>query len=184
MKKSATFDQRELLRSRAARWSEESLASVRQSLERQLDTKVALPVSREDLIGEVLLRILCSDPLEIQHPAAYARVILRNLIRDKIRELEKIQKIFEHLADRARIALIPTDHQPQVLEEGEFLQDLISKSELTETQERVIRLMYFEDLTLTEVARALSKNPGTIQRHHNRAIEKLSRNANRLEFEP
>jgi len=181
VKEHTILNQNEILTA-PSRWSEDSLATVRQSLEQQLDRQGNLPIPREDLLGEVILRLWGTDPREIKNPAAYAHTILRNLIRDKIREIERFHELLDTLAREQESRPAPRE-RPGRFEDGEFLQYLLVHTDLTAVQKQVIRMMYFDGLKLTEVARSLSKNPGTIQRHHNRAIEKLSRHANRLEFE-
>lgn len=171
---------RDLLTTQPYRWDTGTLNAVRSSLERHLGRSGSLPVSREDLIGEVLLRLLGSDPRTIESPAAYARAILRNLVHDKIRELQRAQRVLGVLAARC-VEEAGSPGEPSRFEDGEFLRYLLDHSDLTRTQEKVIRMMYFEDLSVSQVARQLSRNPGTILQHHNRAIEKLSACASRLE---
>ena len=69
------------------------------------------------------------------------------------------------------------------LENGELLQYLLDHTLLTNLQREVINMVYYRGMTITEVARTLSKNPGTIHRHHERALDKLARCAAQLEKE-
>ncbi|MBI4600535.1 MAG: sigma-70 family RNA polymerase sigma factor, partial [Planctomycetes bacterium] len=70
-------------------------------IERQLDGCGALPGQRDDLVSEVLLRLfVASETQELRSPFAYARTVLRNLIRDKIRELDRFERVLAELAAR------------------------------------------------------------------------------------
>lgn len=162
-------------------WDGELLAFVRTSLEQQLARWASLPVPREDLIGEVLLRLLASDPRAIESPQAYAVTILRNLIRDKIRHLERARRLLGDVAT-SQTRAFESRQRPHPVDEGDLLEYLLTHTDLSPLQEKVISMMYVQGRTITEVARDLGKNPGTVQRHHERAIEKLAASASRAEY--
>lgn len=128
------------------------------------------------------MRLLTCDMHQIHDPAAYALQILRNLVRDKIRELQKAQRVLEVLATSAARNGTSRDGQGE-FEDGELLRHLLQRTELTRSQQEIVRLFYFDGLSISDISRRLSKNPGTIHRHHHRAIEKLSAYASRLELE-
>ena len=160
-------------------WTETLIADLRTWLELKLSRFTSLPVSKEDLIGEVMLRLYATSQCkEIESPHAYALTILKNLIRDQIRKLERAQNGLEVVA-RSRGDSSNNLDEPH-LDDRELLTYLIENTQLTSIQQEVIKLMYFSSMTITEAARALSKNPGTILRHHERAIEKLSQKAGQL----
>jgi len=171
---------------RRSGWSDEVVSSLKSYLERKLVGWSHLPVPKEDLIGEVLLRLLASNPGDIKQPCAYAGVVLRNLIRDKIRELARAQRVFEKLGqlrsmeERGEKNEVSPDGEG-TFEEGEFLRFLFDKTDLSPLQEKVLHMMYYAGHTISEIARCLARNPGTVQRHHDRAIQKLARCAARLE---
>ena len=167
------------LRDRPA-WDESLVSRLKSSLERQLTGHGRLPVPAEDLVSEVLLRLLAHDPREIQSPLAYARTVLRNLVRDKIRELERAGRLLETLADRGD-SREPPGEEPRRLEDGELIRSLLERTALSPLQSEVIRMRYFQGMKIAEVARVLGVNPGTVYRHHDRAIDKLARCAARME---
>ncbi len=166
-----------------ALWSDALLVEVKASLEQQVARFGHLPVAREDLVAEVLLRLISSDRRGVRSPLAYAATALRNLIRDRIRQLERAQRLFDGVARTKLPELVPTAER-DALGESDLVERVLELADLTRTQRLVIDRMYFDGLTVSEVARALDKNPGTIQRHHDRALEKLSSCAARLERHP
>ena len=185
MKRPSDLNNHNPLGRKTCSWSHESLSAVRASLERHLDRQNSLPVPPEDLIGEVLLRLLACDMHQIRDPAAYARQILKNLVRDKIRQIQRTQRVLEILASSSAAGTSPDGTSPDgaAFEDGEFLRHLLNGTQLTRTQREIVRMIYFEGLSISEIARSLEKNPGTIHRHHHRAIGKLSAYASRLELE-
>ncbi|MEM7263675.1 MAG: sigma-70 family RNA polymerase sigma factor [Planctomycetota bacterium] len=177
---SESRDNARQLEDRRCSWDEELLSRIRSSLLRQLAGWDSLPVPREDLVSESLLRLIGNDASEIESPFAYAGTILRNLIRDKIRALERARRLFDGVARERAPSLEPRPDRDTV-GEGDLLAHLLGSTDLSPVQEKILNMMYFGGMTLTEVARELGKNPGTILRHHERAINKLSRNAAKLE---
>jgi RNA polymerase sigma-70 factor (ECF subfamily) len=158
----------------------EDIRALKGWLEKELSRLGPLPVSVDDLVGEVLLRLLAADAAQpIHSPFAYARTILRNLVRDEIRHLERAERALETLG--CALESSPRNAAEQdFLEDGELVNYLLENTPLSSTQEQVIRMIYFQGMTMAEVARELSKNPGTIQRHHDRAIQKLAVRASAL----
>ncbi len=143
----------------------------------------SLPVSRDDLISEVILRLLAVEDREVRNPYAYARTILRNLIRDHLRRAERAQRALEEIA--ARTADSVSGHEEAArFDESELVGYLLDQTALSPLQNRVIRMFYLNGMTLTEIARELSRNPGTILRHLRRAIDKLASRAAELELQP
>ena len=79
----------------------DDLKSIRERLEADVRALGSLPVSPEDLTSDVMLRLLSANTSRpISSPCAYARTILRNLVRDRIRELERAQRALDVLARR------------------------------------------------------------------------------------
>lgn len=162
--------------------SELVLSEVTLRLNRYLNRCGSLPVPREDLVGEVLLRLLASSAAqEIQHPFAYAKMILQNLIRDHLRRAERAERVMETLA-ATRPESIPGLEAVRELDDGEFIKYLLENARLSPLQDKVVRMVYLDGMKPIEVARELSKNPGTIQRHLHRALEKLETCAAGLEL--
>jgi RNA polymerase sigma factor (sigma-70 family) len=145
---------------------------LRVSLEPFLDGCGRLPFGREDLLDETMLRLLvASRSREIRCPEAYARTILRNAIRDRLRELELAKAALDELAKE----VCREDGSSGAMEDAELVAHLLEHARLSPIQEKVIRMLYLEEMKNSDVARELGKNPGTIQRHRDRALEKLLR---------
>jgi RNA polymerase sigma factor (sigma-70 family) len=98
-------------------------------------------------------------------------------VRDHIREIERTQRGLDELAARRDSS---TPERDSNLERGEVVKLLIERAGLSPLQRLVLERLYFGGLTTCELARELGKNPGTIERHHGRALEKLSRCACRM----
>ena len=164
--------------------SDHVLASLREWLDKQLERITSLPWVKDGLVDEVVLRLLVADASRvIESPYAYARTILRNLVRDRIRSLERMQAALEAIA-RQRLAECGTKSDTSKIDDGDLVRHLLRRSSLSPLQERVIHMMYMEGKSLSSVASALSRNPGTIRQHHDRAIRKLAEQAACLGGQP
>ncbi len=158
----------------------ENIRALKGWLEKELSRLGPLPVSVDDLVGEVLLRLLAASAAQpIRCPFAYARTILRNLVRDEIRDLERAERALETLGNTQEYSPRGSAEQ-DFLEDGELVDYLLENTPLSSTQGQVIRMIYFQGMTMAQVAREMCKNPGTIQRHHDRAIQKLAVRASAL----
>lgn len=165
-------------------WTGQALEGIQARLERELDRHGPLPLPRDDLVAETLLRlVVASERKALQSPMGYARAILLNLVRDHIRDLERTERALDALSARIDGRATARDGNG-ALEDGELVALLLERSGLTRLQRRVIDRLYFGGLSLCEVARELRKNPGTVLRHQERALSKLSRCAGRMGVEP
>lgn len=166
-------------------WNVELLTALRAWLEKELDGHGQLPVPREDLIGEVLVRFLVSSASQpIRSPFAYARIILVNIIRDHIRKLKNWQKAIHELSiglgDENGSENRRSGPEDAALDDSELVSYLLKNSTLSPIQEKVIRMIYLDGMSISGVAKELSKNPGTILQHRDRGLEKLSRCAAKI----
>lgn len=133
------------------------------------------PSVADDLASEVILRLLVANAREpVRSPFAYAAMILRNLIRDRIREFERAQRALEALVERSSVSVDPED---RAVECGDLVAHLLDRAGLTTIQAEVVHLIYVDGLSVADVADRLAKNPGTIHQHRERALEKLARAA-------
>jgi RNA polymerase sigma-70 factor (sigma-E family) len=124
----------------------------------------------EDLVQECLLRVARRWPRvrSMEHPAAYARRVLFNLILDGRRMRARRQ---EELRDDG-----PADQLPQ--EEGlpepeERLDLLQALAVLPSRQRAVMVLRYFADLPESEIANTLGCAPGTVKSSAARGLGRL-----------
>ena len=159
-------------------WSKGFIEKIKARLEKDLDGHGSLPIPRDDLVAEALLRLLLANAEQtLRAPVAYARTILLNLVRDHVRDLERARRALEALANSSNRN---GRSRAGDLEDAELVRRLIESAGLSRIQQLVLERLYFDDLTICELARQLEKNPGTIHQHHERALEKLSRCAARM----
>lgn len=158
-----------------------TIERVRSWLITELDGSGPLPVPRDDLVGDVILRLLVrARTEEIRNPLAYARVILKNLVRDHIHDLERARAALENLG-RSRPVECPGDEAHY--DDEQLVRRLLASAGLSAMEEKVIRMQYFDGMKECDIARELSRNPGTICNHRARALKKLARQA-ALRLEP
>ena len=162
--------------------SETVLTDLTARLQSLLRRCGSLPVSHDDLIGEVILRLLSAGgSREIRNPYGYARTILQNLIRDHIRRTERAHRVLDSLA-HSRPDSVSGRQEAERFDDGEVLDTLLERTELSALQATVVRMVYLDSMTLSETARQLSRNPGTVLRHLRRALEKLEKCAAEMEL--
>ena len=128
-------------------WSESAILDLRSCLEISLDQSKSLPMSREDLIDETIMRVFAaSRKKNICARYAYAAKILKNLIRDQIRRLQRRRRVMEVVAN-CRGACIWEDDVQERLEDRELIDHLLVHTDLTPRQRDVVEMMYFNDTT-------------------------------------
>jgi RNA polymerase sigma-70 factor (sigma-E family) len=125
----------------------------------------------EDVVQECLLRLARKWPRvrSMEHPGAYARRVLFNLILDGGRQ--RARRRTELLASQATDGPGGAEETTTLLEAHvELLQALAG---LPPRQRAVLVLRYFADLPAEEVARILDCPPGTVKSRTSRALERL-----------
>jgi RNA polymerase sigma-70 factor (sigma-E family) len=124
----------------------------------------------EDLVQECLLRLARKWPRvrSMEHPAAYARRVLFNLILDGGRQ--RARRRTELLASHTTEEHGSADQTTAVQEHVELVQAL---GGLPARQRAVLVLRYFVDLPASEVALILGCSPGTVKSSASRALERL-----------
>jgi RNA polymerase sigma-70 factor (sigma-E family) len=125
----------------------------------------------EDLVQECLLRLARKWPRvrSMEHPGAYARRVLFNLILDGGRQ--RARRRTELLGVQATEGHGGADQATAALEAHvELLQAL---GGLPVRQRAVLVLRYFADLPAREVALILDCSPGTVKSSTSRALERL-----------
>jgi RNA polymerase sigma factor (sigma-70 family) len=129
----------------------------------------------DDLASDAMLRLLvASAAKEIRDPFAYAAQILRNLVRDRIRELEQAAKAMEVLVARGPGSAGPED---EAVESEDAVRYLLEHAGLSKVQTEVVCLVFLEGLPVSAAATRLSRNPGTIHHHLERALTKMATRA-------
>ena len=149
-----------------------------------LETWLARPawrrLPREDIVSETLLRLfVASKTREIRFPFAYARIVLQNVVRDRIQNLEKAEAALALLAEELGCRPPENDGDGN-LDDKDLVAFLLMQSSLTPIQAKVIRMRYIDEMRVIEIARELGKNPGTIAVHIDHAIDKMARRASQL----
>ena len=125
----------------------------------------------EALVQECLLRLARKWPRvrSMEHPGAYARRVLFNLILDGGRQ--RARRRTELMASETADGLGGEDEAVASLEDHvELLQALDG---LSPRQRAVLVLRYFVDLPVDEVATILDCSPGTVKSSASRGLERL-----------
>jgi RNA polymerase sigma-70 factor (sigma-E family) len=125
----------------------------------------------EDLVQECLLRLARKWPRvrSMEHPGAYARRVLFNLILDG--GPQRARRRTELLAVRMTEGHgAPEQAAPALEAHVELVQAL---GVLPTRQRAVLVLRYFADLSANEVALVLDCSPGTIKSSTSRGLERL-----------
>jgi RNA polymerase sigma-70 factor (sigma-E family) len=129
----------------------------------------------EDLVQECLFRVARRWPRvrSMEHPTAYARRILVNLILDGAKgrsrhssELDPRDRLSveDRHDEAASRSLVAVDTASEVLH---------ALGKLAPRQRAVLVLRYFEDLPEAQVAKAMGCSVGTVKSTTSRALERL-----------
>ncbi|CAM3997595.1 SigE family RNA polymerase sigma factor [Kibdelosporangium persicum] len=121
----------------------------------------------EDLLQTTLLRVAWRWSAASAQPEAYARRVLVNLSRDRWRNLSR--RVRER--HQSELPQLPSPDASDRIAERE---SLVRALRLLPTRQReVIVFRFFADLTVTDTARALGCNEGTVKSYTNRALGRL-----------
>ncbi len=125
----------------------------------------------EDLVQECLLRLARRWPRVrcMEHPGAYARRVLFNLILDG--GAKRARRRSELLADPTADTLASVARATVALETHAELVHALAG--LSPRQRAVLVLRYFADLPASEVAMILDCSPGTVKSSTSRGLERL-----------
>jgi RNA polymerase sigma-70 factor (sigma-E family) len=125
----------------------------------------------EDLVQECLLRLARKWPRvrSMEHPGAYARRVLFNLIIDG--GPQRARRLTELLAVRMTDGHGAANQAAPALEAHVELVQALGR--LPSRQRAVLVLRYFADLPANEVALILDCSPGTIKSSTSRGLERL-----------
>jgi RNA polymerase sigma-70 factor (sigma-E family) len=162
----------DLLRKGRARTEFERFATVHaDALLRNAYLMVGDRGEAEDIVQECVLRLARKWPRvrSMEHPGAYARRVLFNLILDGGRQ--RARRRTELLASQTTDGHGGADDATATLEAHvELLQAL---GGLSPRQRAVLVLRYFADLPADEVATILECPPGTVKSSTSRGLERL-----------
>ncbi|MDP4153585.1 MAG: sigma-70 family RNA polymerase sigma factor [Bacillota bacterium] len=124
----------------------------------------------EDLTQETLIRIIRSiDEFDIGGPASFSTYtisIAKHLYFDYLRKNKQLTSLDEEIPSKANIA-------DDILNKMQIEEIIHLIETLPEQQAIPIRLKYFEQLTLKEIAEKLSCEPNTIKSRIHNGIVKL-----------
>lgn len=123
----------------------------------------------EDLLQTALLRTARHWPRARDAPEAYARQVLVNLSRDRIRSLFRRPREAPMPPDPDTLHAIDAGYE-QVTERRVMLRAL---ARLPVRQRQVVILRFYEDMSVEQTAELLGFSAGTVKSHTSRAIARL-----------
>jgi RNA polymerase sigma-70 factor (sigma-E family) len=123
----------------------------------------------EDLLQTALLRMARHWSRAREAPEAYARQVLVNLSRDRIRSLFRRPREAPLPPDPDTLRTVDGGYE-QVAERGVMLRALAG---LPTRQRQVIVLRFFEDMSVEQTAELLGFSTGTVKSYTSRALARL-----------
>jgi len=123
----------------------------------------------EDLLQTALLRTARHWSRARDAPEAYARTVLINLSRDRVRRLFRRPREAPLPPDPDNLRMVDAGYD-QVAERRVVVRAL---AELPTRQRQVIVLRFFEDLSVEQTAQLLGFSTGTVKSYTSRAIARL-----------
>jgi len=123
----------------------------------------------EDLLQTALLRTARHWSRARDSPQAYARAVLLNLSRDRVRALFRRPREAPMPPDVDTLPAVDAGYE-QVSERRVVLRAL---AELPIRQRQVIVLRFYEDMSVEQTAGLLGFSPGTVKSHTSRALARL-----------
>jgi RNA polymerase sigma-70 factor (sigma-E family) len=123
----------------------------------------------EDLLQTALLRTARHWSRARDAPEAYARQVLVNLSRDRIRSLFRRPREAPMPADPDTLRTVDGGYE-RVAERRVVVRAL---AELPIRQRQVVILRFFEDLSVEQTAELIGSTTGTVKTHTSRALARL-----------
>jgi RNA polymerase sigma-70 factor (sigma-E family) len=123
----------------------------------------------EDLLQTALMRTARHWPRARDAPEAYARQVLVNLSRDRIRSLFRRPREAPMPPDPDNLRAIDSGIE-QVTERGVMVRAL---ARLPIRQRQVVILRFYEDMSVEQTAELLGFSTGTVKSHTSRALARL-----------
>jgi RNA polymerase sigma-70 factor (sigma-E family) len=127
----------------------------------------------EDLVQETFLRVArrWNQVRSMDHPAAYARRILINLV---LQDAERRSRHEAELAQHAGIDAADQDAARALRHVDDLAEFRWALAQLTARQRAVLVLRYWADLPVREVASILGSSRGTVTGTASRAADRLA----------
>ena len=124
-------------------------------------------VAAEDLAQEALVRVLArwSQVSAMDHPEAWCFRVAFNLAKSRFRRRQSERRATNRLANQPN----PPEHSDSA--DAIAVRDAVA--ELPRRQRHAIILRFYADLTVDQVAEAMSCKPGTVKAHLHRGIVAL-----------
>src|SRR4051794_29448311 len=123
----------------------------------------------EDLLQTALLRTARHWSRARDSPQAYARTVLLNLSRDRIRSLFRRPREAPMPPDVDAIHAVDAGYE-QIAERRVMMRAL---ARLPIRQRQVVVLRFYEDMSVEQTAELLGFTPGTVKSHTSRALARL-----------
>jgi RNA polymerase sigma-70 factor (sigma-E family) len=125
----------------------------------------------EDLVQTTMLRTARRWRVARSAPEAYARAVLVNLARDRVRRARRrVAEVPDELEDLRSGQRLSADPAERVAERDRVLAAL---SVLPQRQREVIVLRFYADLSVADTAVAIGASEGTVMSYTSRALSRL-----------
>ena len=121
----------------------------------------------EDVVQDIFLRVADSDIPPKND--SYLLIAVRNACLNKIRQMQLHERVKSLLPIEDEADLQPIDKHLERLDDITAFVD----AQLEEPHHSIFRLRFYEDLTISEIARRLGLNPNTTYKYLAQSIQQI-----------
>ena len=121
----------------------------------------------EDVVQDIFLRVADSDIPPKND--SYLLIAVRNACLNKIRQIQLHERVKSLLPIEDEADLQPIDKHLERLDDITAFVD----AQLEEPHHSIFRLRFYEDLTISEIARRLGLNPNTTYKYLAQSIQQI-----------
>ena len=121
----------------------------------------------EDVVQDIFLRVADSDIPPKND--SYLLIAVRNACLNKIRQMQLHERVKSLLPIENEADLQPIDKHLERLDDITAFVD----AQLEEPHHSIFRLRFYEDLTISEIARRLGLNPNTTYKYLAQSIQQI-----------
>jgi RNA polymerase sigma-70 factor (ECF subfamily) len=124
----------------------------------------------EDVVQDAMTSLLTAPPRQVKQVRAWLSIVVLNRARSVLRSRERRSRREEHAA---RESGFPRPFSPESTDVEQVLTELLSA--LSEEQQEILRLHYYEGVSLASAARRMGRSRQAVQRSHATALAELRR---------